>query len=358
MGIENFEDNKQFEREETPEIEQPEQLNNLKNEFENFSIKSIEEKNAEEILKKVEVHGSEFNGQFLTPEILKKEGLLPKHKIHIGEKEDLIVSSAYQLSEGRMGVVAFVQKNGKIVTRSYYLSNSQATWRYLPSYIMNEGKIIWYDKGYREESINLPMIIQKGLSEITQEDQSILKVKNPDLILAGATHQIWEKSSYYEEVMPKPKKIEGNIHSEDKSKIPPKQIKLESKQSPDFSKLLTSWEQKSNLYGKVTAEVFPSKDGELKFMFFRDTKGRAWIGGIEDNSEIGPTGLKKSWVFGGDLVTPAYEYDDITEGYGNEKMRKGHYVDMYENYLSKIPNIKRYQRNKSVSHKKINKPTD
>src|SRR3989344_3905887 len=87
-------------------------------------------------------------------------------------------------------------------------------------------------------------------------------------------------------------------------------------------------------------------------MFFKDAAGRAWIGGIEDDSETQSTGLKKSWVEGGDLATPAYEYKtgrtDQTGGYGNDKMRNGSYVDMYDNYLKKIPVIQEYLKASSV----------
>jgi hypothetical protein len=81
-------------------------------------------------------------------------------------------------------------------------------------------------------------------------------------------------------------------------------------------------------------------------MFCRDATGRVWIGSIEDNSEIQSTGLKKSWIEGGDLTTPAFEYKyketDQTGGYGNDKIRNGPYIDMYENYLKKIPVIQEY----------------
>jgi hypothetical protein len=83
-------------------------------------------------------------------------------------------------------------------------------------------------------------------------------------------------------------------------------------------------------------------------MFCRDKKNRVWIGGIENDSKTGSTGLKETWVNGGDLTTPALEYVGQTDGYGNLKMSSGEYVDMFTNYLSKIPIIIEYCRSRII----------
>lgn len=317
--------------------------------IENFQIETIEDEEAKKILDKVEIHGDDFMGKFLSIEILKEEGLLPKHKIRIGDSVVWFSSSGYELDEGRVAIVAYVEKEGKLTACSYYRSNSQGVWRYLPDYLMSEGGIIeWYGKGHGEESITLPIVAQQALAEITREGMPILRLKqNPDFIFAGTAQKVGKKDGlYYREIEPTPKKLEGDFYAE-QGKTSPDEIRLTEGQSPDFSKLLTSWEQGTSLYGQVIIEVFPSKDGKLKFMFCKDSIGRSWIGGIEDDSEIQTTGLKKSWIEGGDLATPAYEYKtgrtDQTGGYGNDKMEKYPYVDMYENYLKKIPVIHAYE---------------
>lgn len=342
--------------------EKVEELKEARQELENFQIETIEDKDAEKILEKVEVHGDDFMGKFLTPEVLKEEGLLPKHKIRIGDSVVWFSSSGYELDEGRVAVVAYVEKEGKVTARSYYRSNSQGVWRYLPDYTMSEdGEINWYGKGHSEESITLPVVMQKALSEITREDIPVLKLKkNPDFIFAGTAQKFGKGGGeYYREIEASPRRLEGGFYAE-RGKTPPEQIRLSPEQSPDFSKLLTSWEQKTSVYGQVAVEVFPSKDGALKFMFCKDAAGRVWIGGVEDNSETQSTGLKKSWIEGGDLATPAFEYKtgrtDQTGGYGNDRMRKGPYVDMYENYLRKIPVIQEYL-NASVAHQPEKRPT-
>lgn len=85
-------------------------------------------------------------------------------------------------------------------------------------------------------------------------------------------------------------------------------------------------------------------------MFCRDNYGRAWVGGIEDDSEVQSTGLRKSWIEGGDLATPAFEYPEQAGGYENTDLAVHPYVDMFENYLKKIPVIRQYLESKEGIH--------
>ena len=306
-----------------------------------------EDKEAQEVFSKAKINSTPFLGKKLTLDILKQEDLLPREKIHIEKDVSLYPSNIYDLGEGRVALIAYIKKDGKVTVNSFYRSNSQGVWRYLPEYkIDDDGEIGLYSKGYGEESVTLPISIQKALADTTK-NMPVLNLKNnPEFILAGASHEAWKTDkkdiAYYKETDSDPKKLDGDFNFKNKKTIP-EEITLTEKESPDFSKKITSWEQQTDLYGKIFIEVFPSRDGKLKFMFSRDSVGRVWINGIEDsNSEIQSTGLRKSWVKGGDLTTPAYEYDEMAKGYGNNNMRKGDYVDMYEKYLSKVPVIREY----------------
>jgi hypothetical protein len=106
--------------------------------------------------------------------------------------------------------------------------------------------------------------------------------------------------------------------------------------------VLARWEQDTSLYGRVVCEQIPSMDGTLSYIFSRDARGRAWISGIENRSPIESTGLRRQWMTGGALATPAYEYAQQSGGYGNDSDRKSSYVDMFEHYLSKVPTIRQY----------------
>ncbi len=94
-------------------------------------------------------------------------------------------------------------------------------------------------------------------------------------------------------------------------------------------------------------------------MFCRDKNNRAWIGGIENNSPIRTIGLRERWISGGDLTTPAYEYSQMIKDedvlYANQNMRKGKYVDMFEQYLSKAPIIQDYLASQKVAKDKNDK---
>ncbi len=315
---------------------------------------SVEE--VEKIFQKMEIHGDAFNGERLTPEILKKEGLLPKYKVDTEEGVIWFSSSGYNLGKNRVAIMAYVEKNNKTVARSYYRSNSQGVWRYLPSYLEMDGQINWYSKGYGEESINLPTNIQRALAEITKDEKSILKVENPELVFAGTSRGLINamNGTYMNETESESIKL-GDFSVEEKDKkIDPEKIKLSKDQSPnlDPEKVIYRWKQNSNIYGEIEMEAVPSQDGKLIFTFCKDKLNRVWIGNIENDSEIQSTGLKKEWINPEDLGTPAFEYKtgdtDQTGGYGNDGLRNGPYVDMFENYLSKVPVIREYCESRNI----------
>jgi hypothetical protein len=261
-----------------------------------------------------------------------------------------------------------VEKDGKVTANSYYRSNSQGVWRYLPDYMVNDnGEVSWLGKGYKghsEDSLTLPAILQKTLSEITNDSTNIKKLNvDPFMVLAGTTCVYGrERGAYYEEIDDTPKILENHLTSYEQSDgiklAPPETVSVPYDLSPDFSVCLTSWSQETPLYGKINIDLIPSRNGDLKYMFCQDSIGRAWIANIEDGSEISSTGLRKSWMLGENLTKPAFEYKysriDQTGGYGNDKIRNGSYVDMYENYLSKIPIIKEYAATKGNGIEKNN----
>jgi len=325
----------------------PENKEEIKKDPNNFKIETLEETESKEILVRTEIHGDDFNGQLLTKEILEKEDLIPKYKIGMDNSVNCYLSKGYDIGQGRIAVIAYVEKDGKIKACSYYRSNSQGVWRYLPDYTVNEnGKMKWYGKGYGEESLTLPIVTQKALSKIISNLPIIKTEESPELIFAGTTKKFGKfDADYYEETKEESKKL-SNLNYKEERKTPPEQIQLKKEETPDFSTVLANWEEVTSLYGKISIEVFPSKDGILKFMFCKDSVGRVWIGGIEDNSEIQSTGLRKTWIDGGDLSTPAYEYPIQIEEYGNPEVIKvvgrTMYIDAYENYLKKIPIIKEY----------------
>ena len=330
------------------ELDKPELEENNK-----FSIEVIDKDRGLEILNRVEIHGDPFNDKLLSKEILKEQGLLPKYRVRLGDSFVWLSSLPYDIKHGRIAVVGYVEIENRIIARSYYLSNSTGLWRYLPGYLSQKGKIVFYDKGYDQQSVTLPSILQRALSEISKEGGEILSVEDPFLIFAGTAGRIAKESSYIAEVDSAPQNLRGDFYRKStKKRIPPEELNFDNLENdpdyPDYSKLITSWKQNTKLYGEIDIEAYPSNDGHLKFLLCRDRLNRVWLGGIETGGKIQSTGLKQSWVDGGDLTTPAYEYKEDSNGYGNYEIESGHYVDMFQNYLSKIPMIRTYMRHNNI----------
>lgn len=308
-----------------------------------------------EALSRVEIHGDPWQGRFLKAKDLEAEGLAPKLKIEINGKNIWFSSAPYLLYEGRLAVVGYVEDKEKLVARTFYRSNSHGIWKYLPKYLERDGKIAWFHKGHGEESISLPALFQQALAHIVKENPVPIYVDDPDFIFAGTARQTSSRhgddvnNTFQAEIEEQGNILDGNFYTKnfDKKVSPEKIDFINLGQLPDFSKVIYKWKQDTTHYGVIDIEVFISKDKKIQYMFCNDKLGRVWIGGIEINSPIGSTGLRQKWVNGGDLTTPAYEYYDQTGGYGNYDLSAGdHYVDMFKNYLSKVPLIKRYIESK------------
>lgn len=314
-----------------------------------LSIETLSQDESESIFLQSKIHGRKFNDENLTLDILRENNLLPRYKISI-EGIFLFFSPCYNLRSGRIAVVGYVKnKRNEIVARSFYRSNSLGLWRYLPNYKVIDGHVHWYGKGFGEESITLPIAVQKALAEVSDSSSQILNVDKPELIFAGTARWVDENTTYTGEVESVPIQL-GRFSSWDDHKISPQKIKINVDDSPslDLSKVLAKWSQDSNLYGEISVEVLPSQNGRFKYMFCRDKMDRVWIAGVEDDSEMQSVGLRKHWVDGGDLTTPAYEYATQADKYGNFEKRSGSYVDMFENYLSHVPIIRAYSESRSI----------
>ncbi len=215
------------------------------NVIDEFTLTEISAEEARDVLSRTEIHGDTFNGKELTTNILKIEGLSPSSKVVLENGVTCFFSDLYDTEHnGRVAVVAYVKNNGNYFARTYYLSNSQGVWRYLPSYLKKEdGGIFWYNKGHGEESVTIPVVFQKALADI-RDKKTPKNVSDAEFIFAGtardAVNRDSEKGTYSREVDSMPqifptKKFYG------RSKTNPENLKLEAGQSPDFSKVVASW---------------------------------------------------------------------------------------------------------------------
>jgi hypothetical protein len=316
-------------------------------------VKTVNKREAKEILGRTLVQGSSFNGRMLTPAILKKYGLQPKYKVYMQGVEQVFFSSPYGIGQGRIAVTAYNKKDKKYIADSCFLSNSHGIWRCLDGYFMVENRIISYGKKGRQDSMNLSFLFQKALAQITNNGKNIIEIQpgERDFLFAGTTYNALfqvDTGKLKTEIslnnsVPVPnavslsQKLSGNFYPEHGKRIPPEAMKFYNQsQAPDFSKFITLWESKNDTYGKITYKAFLSGNDQFIYAFCRDEKNRIWLGSVENQSKIKPSGVREIWVDGGDLTTPAYEYDIKAGHYGNRGLRRGNYIDMYENYLSKI----------------------
>lgn len=290
----------------------------------------------------------------LTPELLKSVGLGPRHEITLDHLH-IALSDSF-IAEGRDAIIAYVKYEDEIKIRSYYRSNAQGMWRYLPDYVAEDGKITLFGRGYHQETMILPSKLQKKLSHInahyTIEDHP---GTNMTFFLAGTAKRYSNKEEYqekrdkgelsgaaYEEISEEPI---INFGERNDKKHAPESVDIDGEDSPNFRHEVDRYKISSNLYGDVTVKQFYSYNEKISYLICEITEQnarRAWIGNIESKSPYTSTGLSSEWISSGDLVTPLYEHADRDGGFGNPKDRKGRYIGMWDNYLSHTPIIKRY----------------
>lgn len=313
----------------------------------------------QEIISQTEIHPGNFGGEELSPEILLQKGLGPKHEITI-EGRPIFFSDAFKLPAahgGRLAVIGFVQTDdGKYMARSYYKSNSQGLWRYLPSYESdNNGQdITWYNKSLGEELLTLPYPAQKKMAETSANP---LTVNDPLLCFGGTARNI--RLDSHDSILMQANhdfiEIGPNFHG-DSSQVNPENLEISPKElEPNFSQgPIDEWTQASPIYGSVKVRVYPSEDQSLFYQLCQaevvDPKSSAtrnvvWVGSVETNSTLGSTGVRNEWVKAEKLTVPAFEYrgQDQARYYADYNHNKGNYVDMYNGYISKIPVIQRFQ---------------
>lgn len=318
-------------------------------------LKKLDASEKQNILNTTEIHADPFNGKSLTVRELQTKGLAPSTTFDV-DGVQFAISDPYEI-HGRLAVVAYVKAgDGKFVARSYYRSNSQGLWRLLPAYLGDdEGDIVWFGKGAKETAITAPIAVQKQLAEISSHKP--INVKDPEFIFAGLSRDL--TTGHTGTVMLGVDKVGKNMGLDTNSlsktsllnqykgigKRPPESLEPPPQSKPDYSRVLKTWRQPTDLYGEITVEVFASKDQTLKYMINRDSNGRVWPGVIENDSKIDDKGigLRQQWIDEPDLTTPAYEYEDQAGSYANFADKRDNYVDMSKNYLDKIPMIIEYK---------------
>lgn len=275
--------------------------------------------NYRDIIKNTIIKGDPLAGYTSDIENLDYQNLGPKYYTKIGEKQ-ICLSETYSLNNGRPVVVGFIfnEKINKWETKSYYRSQSQGLWRYLPSYsFAKDGySIESYSKGKNgEDSLNLPFFMQEKLSEISKNPKK--DIINPERLMVSLSLNKEKHKNI---------KDERSEHFEFNEVIKKKMTEF----LPNSKKKISEFYFQSSLYGNVNAKIFESFNARVHYLICSNEKGQIWVGGIEYkyNNPINNNGLPEKWVQTRGLTTPAMEYSSQAGKYADNKYKKGSYVSV------------------------------
>lgn len=308
------------------------------------------------ILKKAKIEGDpitfpEREERVISTKELKENDLEPKFRIEL-EGTKYNVSRAFRTCDHDVMICYVETPDNEVFARSYYRSNSQGVWRYLPDYRKeSEGEVSWLGKGVTEQQVALPLEIQgplNAVADLAEEKEENADLKDMFFGTAKRVTNIVDLHKYFREKG----QIDDTLHREVQDeagenlkpweKPNPELMKVPFEMAPDFGKQLSSFKMNSEQYKNATGRIFPSKNGEMAWLMMEDDRGRAYVASVQGRSRITSTGLRKSWIDAGHFAMPMYEYPDQSLGMGDENDRKGQYVGMWKNYLSKMPVIKEY----------------
>jgi hypothetical protein len=94
--------------------------------------------------------------------------MLPRYHVSVGGRDVYLAERLFRAGAHRTGIIGYVQEdanpNSPYVARTFYLSNSQAVFRYLPGIVAG-----WYHKGHDEQSVTLPPILQAAIFQVRVE---------------------------------------------------------------------------------------------------------------------------------------------------------------------------------------------
>lgn len=299
-------------------------------------------KNTEAILDQAYFESRPYNGRSLSLRTLADNGLAPDKSVTVAGKTVYVSLPFWVEKRQEPAWICYVETEQGYLVRTFFWSRSQAVARVLLGYRYknNNGveQVTHHYKGYDEQSLFLPVAVQRCLAT---DMSAAADITDEELVFYGTATEEGEPSIYEQTVEQEPVRLEGNFYPEHKhEKIPPEEVIFHNQeQAPDSTHLIEQWKALTSLYGELDILVFASHNKTLQYQFNMDEKNRIWLAGVESDSELSDCGVRRFWVDAGVLATPVYEYRGQTGDYGNPDDSQGNYVDMYANYLSRIPII-------------------
>lgn len=299
----------------------------------------ISERTQEELISSIEIHSDRGLGV----DFLAAEGLLPCFDHQVDGQTVAYFSRVFN-GPKRVAIIAYVPSSSRgIVPRTFYLSNSQGVWRYLPQ-VAWDG---WLDKGHDERTLHMPAQFQSTLAGISAPGMRRARPRDPKAAFLCTTRSEGNISSYRAAVEERPVRLQGNFYGKESyDKVPPRTMHFfEPQQGVNFrtARPINGWQQETSQYGPLTIELFPSDDGKFFYSLARDRRDRNFVTGVETaNQPLNAVGVKRTWVDAGCLTTPLHEYYSQSGEYGVDEPGAGQYVGMHDKYLSQIPFLRSY----------------
>ena len=329
-----------------------------------LTMENLDRDQQAEVLAHSQIDGDRprMNGQEydITPEYLGRAGFGPEYMTKF-EDAEIGLSRAFKDSTGRSVSLGYVRDGDKFKVRTYYKSASQGLWRLLPDYTEKtpDGGIGWYGKGMSEEQMVLPLEMQRALSAV--EDAGLrqdVPSEYADLVMTSTAYRYKDKFEYLTAMHSG--KLRGDAYRETNShptydlddrlsttKTDPEKLAMPNGFDLDMDSLQNSsdFEFSASYYGRVHANYVDSMNKKVRYAMLMNDEGKVWFGGAEaKGSHINSCGLRRDWVQLGDFSTPLLEYKQQSDGYGDLSLKVPGHMDMWRNYLGKIPVIKRFLR--------------
>lgn len=283
---------------------------------------------------------------------LAEAGIGIGHRISVREGDaDYYVSAPfYDTGAHRPHVVILHEEEGVTVPRVYYRSGSQAVWRWLPAKVNS-----WYSKGSGEQTLDVPIAVQKALDTLYADSGSSAAVTSGDgtssvgrVVRAIVPHVSGVSGELSVKQMP-----ECEYFSEVDVSKEVNGTDVYAPVYPNFTQKVDTWRANSEVYGEVWHDVFLSNDGTIRYQMSHNANGMAWLAHVEPtNLELRPTLNSNSIILTGrEAATPAYEYGSNKSpsggsffGVGEPHPQFDEYVDVFTSFLSSNSLIDRYYR--------------
>jgi hypothetical protein len=322
---------------------------------------TFEQTPAEEVLAlQPQIQNTNPHHDCVSVDDLQSKGYLPTNKYQFGEAT-YYFSNTFMLGSSHYGSLALIKIGDKVYPRIVYYSNSQGTWRVMPTASKRMGRLMHFGKGLSETDTQLPIEIMMALNQLP-------KPKNPEGNILPKANDVMKTKPFCTDTWVR------NVREGDFAKIktgaeqmyfqegmmvpmPPDPTSIVMPENeglhPDFSQPLLERKLYMDQYGEVTAKVFPSRDGSIQYMFYEAKDGRAFLTSVEKVTD-NPVNIYGVRVESPDLKNmdaPLLEYscqipDGCRPSFGADTYQSSKYLSNW-NYVRDLAIIKMYYRDQN-----------